>query len=433
MGITAEIALAAANKYTDETVAGAGALKGAPCEIQSITRNQADNANVVTFKWENGSAETQTSAMTVPDGATGPQGPRGYAGESDFVTPEQFGAVGDGVTDDYTAFMAAYSEALSTNKTLKLTKKYLLGTKVSLNNYTAERVTIEGSAVKASQQHTGDYSIIIAPEGFEVMSYIRMKNVGIHDYGITVLGVRDSFEGCVFENCTTALNMAGGYGTHQSSWYGEIDIIGCEFANCTTGIDFVRDSTSNQTYKDCRIIDCIVMYGTTFINGRTSGYMIIGNHIYSTNPINGILGNGIIENNYFDTNDIAVNIGISGTNTVSVNGNMFYKSTTTYDSGDNPKPVCVFYGEKGSTAMFNNNFCSKALDESVPNEVFVSVTNKASIQYAGNISKIKFIELGTNAKKIPSESSLIPNAPSTDGTYTLQATVSNGVATFSWV
>lgn len=70
MGIEVET-LAAANKFTTDTVAGAGALKGAPCEIQSITRNQADNANVVTFKWENESAETQTSAMTVPDGADG--------------------------------------------------------------------------------------------------------------------------------------------------------------------------------------------------------------------------------------------------------------------------------------------------------------------------------------------------------------------------
>lgn len=73
MGIEVET-LAAANKFTIDTVAGAGGIKGAPCEIQSITRNQADNANVVTFKWENGSAETQTSAMTVPDGAAGADG-----------------------------------------------------------------------------------------------------------------------------------------------------------------------------------------------------------------------------------------------------------------------------------------------------------------------------------------------------------------------
>lgn len=67
-------------KYVQDSIEGAGGIKGAPCQILSITRNQEDNANVVTFKWENKSGTAQTETMTVPDGAVGPQGPKGDTG-----------------------------------------------------------------------------------------------------------------------------------------------------------------------------------------------------------------------------------------------------------------------------------------------------------------------------------------------------------------
>lgn len=58
-------------KYVQKSIKGAGAIKGTPCEILSIERNQEDNANVVTFKWEDSSGEVQTDTMTVPDGDPG--------------------------------------------------------------------------------------------------------------------------------------------------------------------------------------------------------------------------------------------------------------------------------------------------------------------------------------------------------------------------
>lgn len=36
-------------KHTEETVVGLGALKGAPCTIQSIVED--DSGKLVTFKW----------------------------------------------------------------------------------------------------------------------------------------------------------------------------------------------------------------------------------------------------------------------------------------------------------------------------------------------------------------------------------------------
>ena len=53
------LTLALANKYTDTEIAGGGAIKGAPCEIDSISDG------VVTFKWEDTQGDTQYLALDV--------------------------------------------------------------------------------------------------------------------------------------------------------------------------------------------------------------------------------------------------------------------------------------------------------------------------------------------------------------------------------
>lgn len=60
------VTLALAKKYTEKTVVGLGAIKGAPATIQSITK--ADGRNTVTFKWTGTDGSTQTQEMYVDDG-----------------------------------------------------------------------------------------------------------------------------------------------------------------------------------------------------------------------------------------------------------------------------------------------------------------------------------------------------------------------------
>lgn len=57
---------ALAKKYTDETAAQFGGLKGASCKIKSIVKG--NGRNVVTFEWENNEGEIRTSEMIVEDG-----------------------------------------------------------------------------------------------------------------------------------------------------------------------------------------------------------------------------------------------------------------------------------------------------------------------------------------------------------------------------
>ena len=63
------IAVAVAKRFAEETLSGAGALKGAPCTIQSITPVE-DGMNVV-FSWVDNSGNEQTDTMFVANGNDG--------------------------------------------------------------------------------------------------------------------------------------------------------------------------------------------------------------------------------------------------------------------------------------------------------------------------------------------------------------------------
>ena len=68
--------LALAKQYTNNSLTGTGALKGSPCEIQSIT--PTDDGNIVVFSWTNSKGIVQTSKMTVKNGANGKDGKDGF-------------------------------------------------------------------------------------------------------------------------------------------------------------------------------------------------------------------------------------------------------------------------------------------------------------------------------------------------------------------
>lgn len=69
--------LALAKQYTNNSLTGTGALKGSPCEIQSIT--PTDDGNIVIFSWTNSKGVAQTTKMTVKNGANGKDGKDGFS------------------------------------------------------------------------------------------------------------------------------------------------------------------------------------------------------------------------------------------------------------------------------------------------------------------------------------------------------------------
>lgn len=60
------ISYALSRKFTEDTVIGLGALKGANCTISSIVHR--DGINIVTFEWTGTDGTTKTSEMIVNDG-----------------------------------------------------------------------------------------------------------------------------------------------------------------------------------------------------------------------------------------------------------------------------------------------------------------------------------------------------------------------------
>ena len=77
--------LALAKQYTNDSLTGtSGALKGSPCEIQSI--KPTDDGNIVVFSWTDSKGVVQTSEMTVKNGANGSDGKNGENGFSPTIT-----------------------------------------------------------------------------------------------------------------------------------------------------------------------------------------------------------------------------------------------------------------------------------------------------------------------------------------------------------
>ena len=83
--------------YVKNSIEGAGALEGAPCQIQSIVHD--NGANVVTFLWKDNEGTDHTSVMTVPDGETGATGATGATGNG-IASITKTGT--EGLVDTYT-------------------------------------------------------------------------------------------------------------------------------------------------------------------------------------------------------------------------------------------------------------------------------------------------------------------------------------------
>lgn len=73
------LALASSKSYTKETVEGAGAVAGVPCQIQSIT--DIPGGHRITFLWEDNEGTEHTDTLDVMNGDTGPKGDVGEQGE----------------------------------------------------------------------------------------------------------------------------------------------------------------------------------------------------------------------------------------------------------------------------------------------------------------------------------------------------------------
>ena len=86
MAIDGKKAFALSKKYTDDSIAGGGAVKGKNCTITDIT--PITGGNRITFEWTLDNGTVQTDTMDVMDGVNGINGQDGHDGQDGAPGPK---------------------------------------------------------------------------------------------------------------------------------------------------------------------------------------------------------------------------------------------------------------------------------------------------------------------------------------------------------
>ena len=143
--------LALAKQYTNNSLTGTGALKGSPCEIQSIT--PTDDGNIVVFSWTNSKGVAQTTKMTVKNGVNGKDGENGF---SPTITATEL-EDGTGVT-----FNITNKDGTSTSVTVKNGKQGERGEKGEKGEIGSTPIV---SATASVSNTTGEPSVKVTKSG----------------------------------------------------------------------------------------------------------------------------------------------------------------------------------------------------------------------------------------------------------------------------
>lgn len=202
-------------------------------------------------------------------------------GKTEFVTPEMFGAIGDGVHDDSDAFQLA----INTHKRVLLThgKTYVVGKELQL---------------KSGTYIDGNNAFIKASDAFSSWTNIMMaRNLGVD----SSVGGYDQNSDIVIKDVIFNANkrpLVGGIGIgHAHNVY----ISGCEFYNWASWHPIELNSTLNGVITDCYFHDMPLdgqEYGECVQIDLAGGANIFNLAPYDNTPCRNIL----ICNNRFELN-----------------------------------------------------------------------------------------------------------------------------------
>ncbi len=261
-----------------------------------------------------------------------------------YVTPEEFGAKGDGVTDDYDAVDKACKAAATERKPVYLGKRYNLGSQLTIPPY----VIVTGSTIaptSISNQKVNTWNLA-STYPVIVQHHTTVRNVGFNQTTLKTTGSRNQIESCVFNDCQTAINFHNGNvieknGVQTTGWVGEVYVRDCYFYDCIQGI--LNDSeiegaacVIDSEISGCTMVNDKKLYDETknpnpinndvFLVGRFTAVRLMDSHVYTSKVIaNGdILKDLAISNNYFDSLFQFFNAKIDGM--VNITNNTFFNS-----------------------------------------------------------------------------------------------------------
>jgi len=241
----------------------------------------------------------------------------------DYITPEMYGAKGDGVTDDTTAIQAALTAINASGGGLLLfaaNKTYIIDTVTVYSNTTIMGADRESTIVK--HKAPGSAQMFNVTSGATNVSFFNMKfdgdeaNQGVATYSVcirTTLARRTQIENCRFDNGgDRAIDIRGSTETY---------IRNCHFFECgilnpdanggnAISVDVHLTTHSERVY----VINCLFeKFGDTAIGCPSS------DEIY-------IAGNFIYGMGYFGETPLITESGISvnGCKNAVVTGNNLY-------------------------------------------------------------------------------------------------------------
>lgn len=203
-----------------------------------------------------------------------------------WVTPEMFGAVGDGTTDDSTALQNAINYVGSNSSVgiqLGYNKTYRVGTVLTI----VSNVFIKGCGASSKIKTTGNVQFTditgsnntflnIAFEG-AVAGGSGGANFALYvngNAGLTLYRTNNIVDGCTFTNMNTGIYSGLMVGTSSGSKHeGAFSISNCIFTGCATGLNFAARGEYN-TVVNCKWNSC-----TTGISCAGGNNTIIGGHV----------------------------------------------------------------------------------------------------------------------------------------------------------
>ena len=199
----------------------------------------------------------------------------------DYITPEMFGAKGDGVTDDTVALNSAFNAAYDLNKTVALLGSYLYSDIITIPTG-SKIVGFNGATLKLKDNVNPGMSPIQMPN----TNNVRFYNV-VFDFGsqnVLNTGIHaQSTTGMLFEKC----EFKNGYGYAIRTTLSEyMAFINCSFHDIDGGASNPGGGIYGQGPKHFRILDC------TFENMGDHGIYLEGDSVECKD---GVISNCLFE------------------------------------------------------------------------------------------------------------------------------------------
>lgn len=166
----------------------------------------------------------------------------------DYLTPEMYGAKGDGTTDDSSAISECLADAEEKSVPIMLTANY----------YCSEKITLNGVTITALELKTLKFPNNLA-QPIEVQSNVRMENVYVYKSdlvttdattGVLVSGSNNVLIGVYVSNYAVGIKLSGASGVAYNKF------VRCYVRNCIEGIYLLNSGNgyaNENSFEYCTV------------------------------------------------------------------------------------------------------------------------------------------------------------------------------------